>query len=61
MSDTPFYRTQMGHRFYEATAARIARELARLNHNLERLLAVSERDASGGDQQPTDAKPEEPR
>ena len=29
MSDIPFYRTQMGHRFYEATAPSIARELAR--------------------------------
>lgn len=61
MSDTPFYRTQMGHRFYEATAPALVRELARLNNNLERLLAVVERDAKVGDQQPTDAKPEEPR
>ncbi len=41
--DIPFYRTQMGHRFYEATMPTLARELARLNDNLERLLAALER------------------
>jgi hypothetical protein len=51
----------MGHRFYEATAPSIARELARLNDNLERLLAVVERDAKADEPPPTDAKPEEPR
>lgn len=66
MSDIPFYRTQMGHRFYEATAPSIARELARLNDNLERLLARFpeqrvERDPKADEQPPTDAKPEEPR
>ena len=61
MSDIPFYRTQMGHRFYEATAPSLVRELARLNDNLERLLAVVEREAMVDDQQPTEAKPEEPR
>lgn len=61
MSDIPFYRTQMGHRFYEATAPSIARELARLNDNLERLLAAVERDTKGDEEPPTDAKPEEPR
>ena len=44
MSD--FFRTQMGHRFYESTMPSIARELARLNDNLERLLAVVEREAA---------------
>ncbi len=44
MSD--FFRTQMGHRFYESTMPSIARELARLNDNLERLLAVAEREAA---------------
>jgi hypothetical protein len=51
----------MGHRFYEATAPSIARELARLNDNLERLLAVIERDAKADEPPLTDAKPEEPR
>ena len=38
MSD--FFRTTMGHRFYESTMPSLVRELARLNTNLERLLAV---------------------
>jgi len=63
MSDIPFYRTQMGHRFYEATAPSIARELARLNDNLERLLAAVKRSiiTKADEEPPTDAKPEEPR
>jgi len=42
MSDTPFYRTVMGQRFYEGTAPALVRELARLNANLERLLTQLE-------------------
>jgi hypothetical protein len=61
MSDVPFYRTQMGHRFYEATAPSLVRELARLNDNLERLVALVARDTQTGDRPPIDAKPEEPR
>ena len=57
MSD--FFRTPMGQRFYEATMPSLVRELARLNQNLERLLAVVERDAKPA--APADAKPEEPR
>jgi hypothetical protein len=45
MSDIPFFRTQMGHRFYEATVPSLVHELARLNENLERLLDVVERGA----------------
>ena len=48
MSD--FFRTQMGHRFYESTMPSLVRELARLNTNLERLLAVVERDAEQPDE-----------
>lgn len=57
--DIPFFRTQMGHRFYEATMPTLARELARLNDNLERLLVTLERkpDASA----PADHKTEAPR
>ena len=44
-----FFRTQMGHRFYESTMPSLVRELARLNTNLERLLAVVERDPKGED------------
>ena len=47
MSDVPFYRTQMGRRFYEATAPSLVRELTRLNDNLERLVALAAR-ATGG-------------
>lgn len=43
MSDIPFFRTQMGQRFYEATMPTLVRELAKLNSNLERLLVVLER------------------
>jgi hypothetical protein len=52
MSDVPFYRTQMGHRFYESTAPSLVRELARLNDNLERLLKIVEHDARAEGQQP---------
>ena len=45
-----FFRTQMGHRFYESTMPSLVRELARLNTNLERLLAVVERDAEQPDE-----------
>ncbi|MDY0068195.1 MAG: hypothetical protein RBS02_17670 [Steroidobacteraceae bacterium] len=45
MSDIPFYRTQMGHRFYESTVPSLVHELARLNDNLERLLELVEREA----------------
>jgi len=56
---TDFFRTPMGQRFYESTMPSLVRELARLNQNLERLLAVVE-----PDQKPAasaDAKPVEPR
>ena len=45
MSDVPFFRTQMGHRFYESTAPSLVHELARINDNLERLLELVERNA----------------
>jgi hypothetical protein len=37
MSDVPFYRTQMGHRFYERTMPELVRQLTRLNTILERV------------------------
>ncbi len=46
-----FFRTQMGHRFYESTMPSLVRELARLNQNLERLVALAEKQ---------EAKPAEP-
>lgn len=38
MSDE-FFKTRMGHRFYEATMPKIADELERLNTNIEALVA----------------------
>jgi hypothetical protein len=60
MSD--FFRTQMGHRFYESTMPSLVRELARLNANLERLLAVVEREPENPDEgEPAPAPSKEPR
>ncbi len=42
MNETPFFKTRMGHRFYEHTAPEQVRPLARLNDLLERLIAVQE-------------------
>ena len=55
-----FYRTQMGHRFFESTLPTLVRELARLNENLERLSKALEQcpRAPGPSQQP---QPEDPR
>ena len=36
-----FFRTRMGQTFYEATMPSLVRELARLNDNLERLVALA--------------------
>jgi len=38
MNNVPFHLTRMGARFYEHTAPALARELERLNNNLEKLL-----------------------
>jgi hypothetical protein len=43
MSDVPFYRTQMGHRFYEHTVPELARNLGRVADLLERLVVALER------------------
>jgi hypothetical protein len=45
MSDVPFYRTQMGHRFYDHTVPELTRNLARIADLLERLVVVLERNA----------------
>jgi len=39
MGGDDFFRTRMGHRFFEATMPKIADELERLNTNLEALVA----------------------
>lgn len=49
MSD--FYKTIMGHKFYEGTVPQIARELVKLNANLERI-AVALEEASKRNQPP---------
>lgn len=46
MSDD-FFRTRMGHTFYESTMPSLVRELARLNDNLERLVKLAERPTAG--------------
>jgi hypothetical protein len=47
-----FFRTRMGQRFFESTMPRIADELARLNRNLEALVALL--DQRGGGTRPDD-------
>jgi hypothetical protein len=39
MAGDDFFKTRMGHRFYEATMPKIADELERLNTNIEALVA----------------------
>jgi len=39
MGGDDFFRTRMGHRFFEATMPKVADELERLNINLEALVA----------------------
>ncbi len=43
MSETKFFQTRMGQRFYEGTAPELVKQLARLNELLERLVAAQER------------------
>lgn len=47
-----FFRTRMGHAFYESTVPSLVRELARLNVNLERLASVLERAAAHEPEEP---------
>jgi hypothetical protein len=44
---TDFHATRMGQRFFESTVPRIADELARLNRNLEALVALLEQRGGG--------------
>ena len=55
MAGDDFFRTRMGHRFFEATMPKVADELERLNANLQALLVelrmhreAQARDANGG-------------
>lgn len=55
-----FFRTRMGHTFYESTMPSLVRELGRLNDNLERLVAIAEkREAKPTEPAPTLAASEE--
>ncbi|MCC6644562.1 MAG: hypothetical protein IT374_03195 [Polyangiaceae bacterium] len=45
MSDVPFHRTQMGHRFYEHTVPELARNLGRVADLLEKLVVALDRAA----------------
>ncbi len=58
---TEFHLTRMGQRFFESTVPRIADELARLNLNLEALVALLEQRGGGarsdGGAEPADPQP----
>lgn len=41
MADTEFFKTIMGHKFYEGTMPALVHELKKLNENLEKLVEVS--------------------
>ena len=55
-----FYRTQMGHRFFESTLPALVRELARLNDNIEKLTAALGREPRAAEPA-HQSQPEEPR
>lgn len=57
-----FFRTPMGHRFYESTMPSLVRELARLNESLDRVAELLERSAAAERAPaPAPAKPEASR
>ena len=49
-SGTEFYRTGMGHRFFNATMPELVKQLTRLNDQLERALTVLEQHPTSPDQ-----------
>ena len=49
MNDVPFYRTKMGHRFYEHTVPELVRQLERLNELLAQISAGLERKGDDAD------------
>lgn len=56
-----FHLTRMGQRFYESTMPDLVDQLARLNVNLERLLAVAEAGVEPAPETTAGTEPEEPR
>ena len=63
MNHVPFHLTRMGVRFFEHTAPALARELERLNSNLEKLLAnvAAPTQSDQADQTATSNQPPEAR
>ena len=49
MSETPFYNTRMGHRFFESTMPALVKQLERLNELLERLVVAQEQQQEKND------------
>ena len=41
MNEFPFFKTRMGHRFYEHTMPELVKQLERLNELLQRLIELS--------------------
>ncbi len=54
-----FFRTPMGQRFFEATMPSLVRELARLNQNLEQLVALAEKQSATAEPAPAVTTTEE--
>ncbi len=52
MAGDDFFKTRMGHRFYEATMPKIAEQLERLNTNIEALVAELRRQREAQDVAP---------
>lgn len=46
MSDIPFYKTVMGHRFFERDVPTLVEQLRALNTNLAKIVALLERRAA---------------
>ena len=49
MNETPFFKTRMGHRFYESTMPNLVEQVTRLNELLERLVEKRESEPDDGD------------
>ena len=51
MSETPFFKTRMGQRFYEHTMPELVEQLERLNDVLERLAVQRDRADDTGEEE----------
>ena len=51
MSETPFFKTRMGQRFYERTMPELVKQLERLNDLLERAIAQRTRADDTGEEE----------